>query len=342
MIFIDHKYIRLISSQLDLFKQKNDELYNFRCPICGDSQKNVHKARGYVFRKKESLIYKCHNCGDSRSLGSLIKNIDPTMYSQYVMERYKSKENNKLAKSIPKFEFAPPVFPKHSPGKMLDRIGAVRLDSLPDDHIANRFVESRKLPCDKTRGLYYIDDEEKLEELSPKYKNRIVGHAARLLLPFCDRSGNITGLTGRLIGDKGLRYLTLKFNGDTEPLIFGMENLDVHRNITVVEGPLDSLFLVNCIAVGGSDFGKLDGLVSRENATIVFDNEPRNKEIVARMQTLINDNWHICIWPDKIFEKDINDMVIAGQTSSEIQNVINRNKVFGLQAKFKLNEWKKI
>jgi predicted RNA-binding Zn-ribbon protein involved in translation (DUF1610 family) len=339
MIYIDHKYIRLLSSQLSHFKQKADELYNFRCPICGDSQKNDYKTRGYVFRKKQSLIYKCHNCGDSRSLANLIKHVDSAMHSQYIMEKYKSGTNT--VKEKPEFVFEQPKFAKHPPGKLLADIGAVRLSALPEDHPSNQFVNNRKLLSEEKRGLYYIDDEEKLEKLSHKYKDRIVGHAARLLLPFCDQEGNMTGLTGRALDTKGLRYLTLKFNEDTEPLIFGLENWDGRKSTIVVEGPLDSLFLRNCIAVGGADFSKLEGLVSKENTTIVFDNEPKNKEIINQMEKMTNAGWTICIWPEKISEKDITDMVIAGQSPREIESVINRNKFTGLRANFKLNGWKK-
>ena len=339
MIYIDTKYIRLLSPQLNQFKQKSDDLYNFRCPICGDSEKNTYKARGYIYRLKEALIYKCHNCGDSRSLGNLIKHIDSTMYSQYVMEKYKTGSKDSLEE--PTFEFPKPVFATSTPKKLLEAVGAVCLINLPDEHISNQFIRKRKIPLTSTRGLYYIDDEEKLEGLSPKYKDRIIGHNSRILLPFCDQDGNMTGLTGRLIdNNKGLRYLALKFNADNEPLIFGLEKLD-GRHTYVVEGPIDSLFIDNCLAVGGADFGHLGVLVDKATTTIIFDNEPRNKEIVKRMEKLISDDWNICIWPEKILEKDINDMVIAGQTPEEIQGVINRNSFSGLKAKFKINGWKK-
>jgi hypothetical protein len=342
MIHIDHKYIRLLSSQLANFKQKSGDLYNFRCPVCGDSEKNKYKSRGYVFRKRESLIYKCHNCGDGRSLGNLIKHLDSTLHGQYVIERYKSDSLYKesTAPTI-EFQFDAPVFAKHSPGKLLPGVGAFRLSTLPDDHVANQFVKNRKLPHASTRGLYYIDDEEKLELLSPKYKDRIVGHSKRLLLPFCDTDGNMTGLTGRSLDDTGMRYLALKFNAENEPLVFGLEKWNARKPTIVVEGAFDSLFLRNAIAVGGSDFSRLGGLVEKETTTIVFDNEPRNKEIVNQMSRIIKSGWTICIWPENILENDINDLVIAGRTSDEIQDIINKNKFAGLQAKFKLNGWKK-
>jgi hypothetical protein len=257
------------------------------------------------------------------------------------MEKYKTGPKDSLEE--PTFEFPKPVFNNSSsPQKLLEAVGAVCLMDLPEDHISNQFIRKRKMPLSCARKLYYIDDEEKLEELSPKYKDRIIGHNSRILLPFCDQDGNMTGLTGRAIEDnKGLRYLALKFNADNEPLIFGLEKLDGTRHSYVVEGPIDSLFIDNCLAVGGADFGHLGVLVDKNTTTIIFDNEPRNKEIVKRMEKIISDGWNICIWPEKILEKDINDMVIAGRTPEKIQGVINRNSFSGLKAKFKMNGWKK-
>lgn len=341
MIHIDSKYIRLLSSQLTHFKQKSSDLYNFRCPICGDSEKNSYKARGYAYRMKDALIYKCHNCGDSRSLGNLIKHIDPTMHRQYIMEKYKTGVTNNSTED-PAFEFPKPVFATSTPKKLLEAVGAHRLTDLSEDHISNQFVRDRNIPSECTEGLYYIDDEEKLEGLSPKYKDRIIGHNDRLILPFCDQAGNMTGLTGRILKDnKGLRYLALRFNADNEPLVFGLEKWNGNRHTYVVEGPIDSLFIDNCLAVGGADFGYLAVLVDKASTTIIFDNEPRNKEIVKRMEKIISDGWTICIWPEIILEKDINDMVRAGQSPKEIRSVINRNSFSGLKAKFKMNGWKK-
>ena len=78
MNFVDVKYIGLLSSRLSHFKKKTNELYNFRCPLCGDSEKNQYKARGYLYPSKDrtSFVYKCHNCGDTRTLANLIKFID--------------------------------------------------------------------------------------------------------------------------------------------------------------------------------------------------------------------------------------------------------------------------
>ena len=77
MDFIDVKYISLLSSRLSKFKKVKPHLYNFRCPICGDSQKNKNKARGFLYRVKTNTNYKCHNCGVSMSFSNFLKEIDP-------------------------------------------------------------------------------------------------------------------------------------------------------------------------------------------------------------------------------------------------------------------------
>ena len=91
-MFIEQKYMMIISSQLQRFKKTGDYLYNFRCPYCGDSQKNQSKARGFVFRKESNLIYKCHNCGKGASFKNLLNHVDPQICNDYIMERYKKSE----------------------------------------------------------------------------------------------------------------------------------------------------------------------------------------------------------------------------------------------------------
>ena len=88
----------------------------------------------------------------------------------------------------------------------------------------------------------------------------------------------------------------------------------------VVEGPIDSLFLDNCIAVAGADFTRLE----KENTTIIFDNERRNVELLKQIEKTIELGYKIVLWPDDLQEKDINDMIISGKTKDEIQTIINK------------------
>ena len=92
-IYIDVKYLNLLSNRLLLYKQKREYLWNFRCPICGDSQKKSTKARGYIHRKENDLFYKCHNCGVGKTFSNFLKELDMRLHSEYIMERYKTGEN---------------------------------------------------------------------------------------------------------------------------------------------------------------------------------------------------------------------------------------------------------
>ena len=139
MDIVDSKYIGLISSRLQKFKRVKADLYNFRCPICGDSQKHKNKARGYIYPLKADMNFKCHNCGASTTFNNFLKTIDTTLHKQYVMEKFK--ERNVGKGSIipePKFNFKKPVF-----RKKLD------LPRASEVLIAKEYLEKRKLDPSK-------------------------------------------------------------------------------------------------------------------------------------------------------------------------------------------------
>ena len=113
MIYVDTKYISLVSGRLEKFSKKNENLFNFRCPYCGDSQKNRNRARGYFYRHKGSFIYKCHNCGVGRTLSNFLKDQDPDLYGEYVMEAYREGSTGKGTKiPLPDLKFEKPSFNK--------------------------------------------------------------------------------------------------------------------------------------------------------------------------------------------------------------------------------------
>ena len=143
MDLVDTKYIGLISSRLQKFKKVKNNLYNFRCPICGDSQKHKNKARGYLYQVKNNTNYKCHNCGASLSLNNFIKQLDTTLHKQYTLEKFK--EGHSGGKNFvveePKFEFKKPVFRK-----------SIDLPKASEVKIAKQYLENRKL--DSTKFYY--------------------------------------------------------------------------------------------------------------------------------------------------------------------------------------------
>ena len=335
-LFLDLKYLKLISNRLPLFKQKNDHLYNCRCTICGDSSTKKNKTRGYFYAVKNDLFYKCHNCDASLHFGSFLKQMDSLMYNQYTMERYSEglPLNKPHQKVEDKFKMEQPVFePKNILDELLDR-----LDKLPDDNEAVQFCLKRKIPREKFKQLYFVDDIRKIEQLSDKYKDTLKTKEPRLVIPFYDENGLLVGVTCRALRNESLRYVTIKINED-KPFIFGLDFIDKNKKVYVVEGPIDSLFIPNCIAVAGTAFGKLDSLgIPKERLIVIFDNQPRNKEVCKIIDKTINSNYNIVIWPQTLEEKDINDIVLTGK---EPLNIIKKNIYNGLEAKMKFVSWKR-
>ena len=335
-LFLDQKYLMLISNRLPLFKKKKDAVYNCRCILCGDSVKNRHKARGYFFQYKTDLRYKCYNCDVSISFGNFLRDLDAMTYSQYSLERY-SEGHGKAANAVPEFKFEEPVF-KTSDERLLDKL-LDRLDTQAVDNEAVLFCEQRKIPKEKFKQLYYISNIKDIVQLNDSYKESIKGEEPRLVLPFYDEDGQLSGVTCRALRGEALRYITVKVKDNT-PLIFGINDIDKKKAIHVVEGPIDSLFVDNCIAVGGSSFSKLaQPDLPKDNLVIIFDNQPRNKEVCAIIEKNIDQGYKIVIWPQTLQEKDINDMVLAGKNVSRI---IKENTFSGLTAKAKFYSWKRV
>ena len=338
MSYIDSKYLSIISPQLLKFKKKGDFLWNFRCPYCGDSQKSRSKARGFVYRKKNDLFYKCHNCGTGTTLGNLIKYVDSKVHKDYIMERYRSgvKTNN----PEPEFNFDVPVFRKKGVLKNLKLIS-----DLSTDHPARKIVEERLIPPESFSDLYLCESFFKFtNSLVPNKFPSLDGDHPRLLIPFRDEKGEMFAYQGRAFGKETPKYITIKL--DDIDKIYGLDKVNKNKKIYVVEGPIDSMFLDNCIAVAGDDFSKplmIGGrLIQNGELIIIFDNEPRNREICKQIKRTINQGRYIVIWPDSMKHKDINDMIMAGYTKEQIQEIIDDNTFSGITAQLRFTEWKKI
>ena len=331
MSYIDAKYLNIISPYLQQFKKKGDNLWNFRCPYCGDSQKSRTKARGFVFRKKNDLFFKCHNCGVGASLGNLVKTIDSKTYKDYIMERYK-KGVETHSSPPPEFHFNAPVFRKKGIFQ-----GLKSIQDLPKEHPARNIVERRKLPVESFSDLYLCESFYKFTNTIIKGKfPSLGGDHPRLIIPFRDEDGEVFAYQGRAFGNEQPKYITIKIDADHDK-IFGLDKVDKSKPILVVEGPLDSLFLDNCIAVAGADFSNMEG-----DLTVIYDNEPRNKEINKQIEKTINQGKSVCLWPDTMEYKDINDMVIGGYTKEEIQEIITNNTLSGVAAKLRFAEWRRV
>lgn len=338
-LYIESKFIMLISSRLRNFKQKNTYLWNFSCPICGDSKKNLSKARGYAFQKGNNLFYRCHNCGISIGLGNLIKHIDSSLYKEYLLEKYKSGETNNHKKVI---DIVPPKFDKIQKQKFFEHSEWV--DKLPDEHFCKKYVKSRLIPEKYHNQLLYTSNFKLFAQSVVSNLDKELIEEKRLVIPYFDENNELIAFTGRALefSNERLRYVTVRTNESTEKLIYGMDRVDLKKPVKIVEGQIDSLFLENCIASGDSSLNLTAKKINTKDLTLVFDNEPRNKQIVSIMEKSIREDYKIVIWPDTIEHKDINEMIVNNISSCEIEEIISNNTFFGLEAKTRLIFWKKV
>ena len=336
-LYIDKKFVSLISPKLERFKQKSEFLYNCKCPICGDSHKNKLKARGYFYRRKSDMFFMCHNCGTSLSIGNFLKTIDRSLYREYQLERYKNESTGNVAK--PDFSWAKtkPVFIKTQESK----INLPTIDSLPDTHDAKQYLLKRKIPHEHLKIIYYAQNFKSfVHELIPDYEKTLYNEQ-RIVFPFFDRDKNLLGFQGRAIGDSKIKYITVKMNDDFQK-IYGLDRVDFTKRIYVVEGPIDSLFLQNSLATMDASLYNVSLLLGNHDYVFIHDNERRNSAIVKQMEKTIKQNKNIFIWPQHIVTKDINDYILSGGTSSEIQSIIDTNTFNSLRAKLEFEKWRKV
>jgi predicted RNA-binding Zn-ribbon protein involved in translation (DUF1610 family) len=323
MDLVDSKYIGLVSSRLQKFKRVKSDLYTFRCPICGDSQKNKNKTRGYLYPVKNNTNFKCHNCGASLSFNNFLKEMDPVLHKQYTLEKFKEGHTGKgFVVEAPKLEFKKPVFKK-----------SLNLPKASSNPVAKEYLEKRKLNPEK----FYFADKFKEWTNTQKVTFDTIGRdESRIIIPMYDRDNNLIGFQGRSLVPNSVKYITVMLDEEA-PKIYGLNEVDEQLPIYVVEGPFDSTFVNNSVALCGSD-GDVRCLKG-SSIVFVYDNEPRNREIVNRIGKCISRGESVVIWPSGIVEKDINDMILAGH---DVQSVIKLNTYSGLEAKVKFNNWKKI
>ena len=323
MDIIDSKYIGLVSSRLQKFKRVKANLYNFRCPICGDSQKHKNKARGYFYQIKMNTNFKCHNCGASSSFNNFLKQVDTTLHKQYVMEKFKEGFTGKnFVTDEPILEFSKPVFKKD-----LD------LPKASEINIAKNYLEKRKIDPSK---FFFASKFKKWTNTKKQTFDTIGRDESRIIIPLRDTEKNLIGFQGRSLGPNSVKYITVMINEDA-PKIYGLDKIDETKPIYITEGPFDSTFVENSVAMCGSD---LDiGSFGWSDDIWVFDNEPRNREIVKRISNTIDKGDQVIIWPTQVNEKDINDMALAGH---DIMSILKLNTYSGLEAKVKFNNWKKV
>lgn len=335
-IYLDKKYISLLSTKLDRFTQKSEFLWNFRCPICGDSSKNKLKMRGYIYRRKSDLFFSCHNCGASHTFGTFLKLTDKSLYSSYQLEAFSEGNNSKV--KTPDFTAfkCKPVFDKQV------KINLPSIEELTDSHAAKGYVKDRKIPKDYFSKLYYAQNfHEFVKEMLPSYEKTLYDEP-RLVIPFYDEENNLIGFQGRDLLKSKIKYITIKLS-DNNKKVYGLNNVDKTKRIYVVEGPIDSMFLDNSLAMMDAALYNVVSVVGNLDYVFIYDNEPRNKDIVKHMQKTIEMGKNICIWPKHLEHvKDINEMILKGYPSSMVQSIIDTNTFNTHRAMLEFSTWKKV
>jgi hypothetical protein len=320
---IDDYYINLLSSRLEKFKKIKPGLYNCRCNICGDSQKNKTKARGYFYEKKNNTNYKCHNCGINVSFNNYLKQVDPTLHEEYSLEKYKRGLTGKnFVTTGPKFENPKPVFR-----------AKLNLPKASEEESTRSYLESRNI--DATKFYYAKEFKKWVNTLKPTFNKRSLFYEEeRLIIPLYYQKEMI-GFQGRTLGKSTIKYITIMLD-ENAPKVYNYDSIDNTQSVYILEGPFDSYFIKNSIAMCGADVDLAK--LNIKQPIYIYDNEPRNKEIIARMEKTIAQNIPIVIWPKNVKQKDVNLMVLSGL---DVNQIIQQNIYTGLLANLNFNEWKK-
>ena len=332
----EHFLLCEISPTLENFSKKSKTLYNCKCPVCGDSKTNKFKARGYFMVSREgTVVYYCHNCGASMSLSTYIQSERPELYSRYMLEKIKGKgENKKPEKSISTL-----YKPKnHDILNSLERRNPFAIE----------YMRRRNLPTDT---VYYTPEfQHYVNKLVPgKFKNPRPDK--RIVIPLVGKNSVLYGIQGRAIDPSPVKYITIVFDGC--PKIWGVDKVNFNKPYYVLEGPFNAMFLDNAIACCGGDLvdtlNKIDHVP--DNAIIVYDNDPRNPDIVKKIKSAISKGYKVVIWPEKINSgNDINDIIserlrnnlsTLEDAKSYITGILENNTYQNLSASYKLKRWAK-
>jgi len=341
-MYIDKKFVNFVGASLEKFVWKKDTLASCRCPICGDSSKNKNKTRGFFFVNKNKYFYKCHNCGVSCNLYGFLEKVSPSLCKEYSLEVWKDGDGLKTKKKTESVVAIKKVKKKYT-------IELPSVSELPPNHPCRTFVELRKIPRTAWKYLYYAEDFGTWARTINSESAEALEQSSRLVIPIVNEKGEMVGAQGRALsitGDrnarKTARYITIKTEGQEHKGWFGLDRVDT-GTVYVVEGPLDSLFIPNCVAmIGLSDALNVPSHLKSRSLVYLIDNEPRNEAVVLTIGKLLDQDKKVCIWPDHIKHKDLNDMIMAGISEKELIKIIKENTVSGLSGKIKFNNWKKI
>lgn len=336
VLFLEHKYVGLLSPRLDRFVRKSGSLYNFRCPFCGDSSRNERKLRGYIYQKGNNLKFFCHNCNKSTHFPEMMKELDARLYGDYVLEKIKA-QGGKLPEYVSEKVKVADFQPFHE---------LKVINQLESRHPACQYLQGRQTPKEFWAIIRWADKFQAMtNSLLPfKFPEKAMKYdCGRIVIPFLNRASQLIGYQGRLIDDKNdsVKYISIALDSE-EAQIWGAERVNFNRDIIAFEGPLDAMFVENGVAFAGGNYHSLTKTLPYNKIIVAYDNEPHSIDTKRKINQAIANGMRVIIWPDNIAEKDINQMVQSGYSPSFIETIITDNTYQGLGARLRLAQWSKV
>lgn len=311
-LWLDAKYAGIVGARLRNFKKVRPNHWQFSCPICGDSKKNPRKARGGFYPGKTNLhlYFTCHNECGTMAFYTFLKRFDLALYEEYTRESMAS-----WRALITEPEETPVMKAPNLDIRWWD--GLQNLVELSHDHMCRSFVANRCIPYRWWDRLYFVGDWYNWAYHLDPEQPKLSGNYPRLVIAGFDMNRRAIGFQGRKLNEfGGAKYLTVRLNKDRN-LAFGLDTISGdYKKIFVMEGPIDAMFVKNGVAAAGSSSmlglaEEVKEMYPKHEVVLVYDNQPRAKDIINKMLNAAEKGWSIVVWPSFVAEKDINDLILA-------------------------------
>jgi transcription elongation factor Elf1 len=347
-LHVDIQWMHKISLSLLLFRKVKTDVYVCRCPVCGDSKNDKTKCRFYFYVKKGILKVSCKNCGypsPNSSFYFFMKDQFSEYFDEYkkdtLFDGFTSYRSGKQESDIPSLGSKPSFNSEPNKPSMTHisdfKKKVIPILNLSENHTAYQYLVGRKFQSSEMSRLYYTDDFKSISKIiNEESSENLLENDPRIIIPFINENGYLEMIQGRSLKDSKMKYLSIKANNDIDK-IFGKYEIDETETVYCVEGPFDSLFVKNCIAT-------CDANLTKAKADVyIWDNQPRNKDVIRYMEKAIDENKNIVIWPNTPATKlDINDLMKLGLSKDNLMMVIKKCTFSGLSAKVKFMQWKKV
>lgn len=349
MDHIDYKYMLLASPRLELFRDTGNDIYNFRCPFCGDSKSNRNKARGYFFPVDNTAVFKCHNCGKSVSLSGFLKEIDHGLFTQYKLEKFgKPKKADK-----PEIDLSSSRLSEFT-SKTKDILkNCYRLSNVPEDLVpVLEYARGRRIPDVLFEKIYAARSLNEISQHIDRYREKRFPNFKVLVIPFFRRDGSYSYIQCRSIDPDVLdnfRFITFEIDSDA-PKLWGEFRVNWLKPVYILEGPIDAMFIENGLALAGASHNNALSYIKKcqaeeretsvlKDICLCYDNDYRsNKDIMNQLIKRIEEGFSVVLYDRRFKFKDINDAVRGGWGIQEINTYIRSRTFNGLAAKLEISK----